>query len=92
MCDQKRRESPTLEFRGELDLSTSGLKNEVERDIQGLANSGGGRYYIRRNLHVREMSEAGFSEHDSLSVKRGQAGGRETRVVCFISALATSRR
>jgi hypothetical protein len=42
LCDEKRRETPRLEFKRELDLSTAGLKAEAEQDIQGLANSGGG--------------------------------------------------
>ncbi len=42
LCDENKRETPRLEFKRELDLSTSSLKAEAEKDIQGLANSGGG--------------------------------------------------
>src|SRR5438309_2207670 len=42
LCDEKRREAPRLEFKQELHLATRGEKSEVEHDIHGLANVGGG--------------------------------------------------
>jgi predicted HTH transcriptional regulator len=42
LCDENRREAPRLEFKQELHLDTQEHKAEVEHDIQGLANAGGG--------------------------------------------------
>lgn len=42
LCDQNRRESARLEFKSELGLGTDREKLEAERDVQGMANSGGG--------------------------------------------------
>lgn len=36
------RENPRLEFKSRLSLTTSGEKNEAERDAMGMANAGGG--------------------------------------------------
>jgi hypothetical protein len=42
LCVSRRREQPQLEFKQELSLDTEADKKEVERDVEGLANAGGG--------------------------------------------------
>jgi hypothetical protein len=42
LCDERRRETQTLDFKGELHLDTDGQKREAERDALGMATGGGG--------------------------------------------------
>ena len=42
VCDEHRRETQTLEFKGELHLETAGEKRDAERDALGMATGGGG--------------------------------------------------
>ncbi len=42
LCDEGRREGPELEYKQELSLETDSDKQEVEKDVLGMANSGGG--------------------------------------------------
>lgn len=42
LCAECRRETQSLEFKGELELDTPGEKNDVEHDAQGMAAGGGG--------------------------------------------------
>jgi hypothetical protein len=42
LCDEDRREQPRLEFKSELLLDRDRDKRDVEEDIEGLANAGGG--------------------------------------------------
>ena len=42
VCDEHRRETQTLEFKGELHLDTNGQKNDAEHDALGMATGGGG--------------------------------------------------
>jgi Schlafen, AlbA_2 len=42
LCEEQRREQPRLEFKRELTLDRDRAKRDVEEDIEGLANAGGG--------------------------------------------------
>jgi hypothetical protein len=42
LCDEHRREQPRLEFKSELKLDRDAEKRDVEQDVEGLANAGGG--------------------------------------------------
>jgi schlafen family protein len=42
LCVERRREQPRLEFKRELSLDGDRAKRDVEEDIEGLANAGGG--------------------------------------------------
>jgi Putative DNA-binding domain len=42
VCSERRRETQTLEFKGELHLDTDGQKRDVEHDALGMATGGGG--------------------------------------------------
>jgi hypothetical protein len=42
LCNERRRETQRLEFKGDLYIDTDGQKRETERDAQGMAFGGGG--------------------------------------------------
>jgi predicted HTH transcriptional regulator len=49
LCDRGQRERPRLEFKESLQLDRDRDKEEVEHDVEGIANAGGGHliYGIR---------------------------------------------
>jgi hypothetical protein len=47
LCNERRRETQSLEFKGELKLDTAGEKSEVEHDAQGRADGGSTRSPLR---------------------------------------------
>src|SRR5262245_48543026 len=42
LCNNRRREQPNLEFKRELSLDRPREREDVEHDVEGLANAGGG--------------------------------------------------
>lgn len=58
LCDERRRETPRLEFKQELSLEKESAKSEAERDVAGMANAGGGHILFG----VMEYEEADGSK------------------------------
>ena len=58
LCDERRRETPRLEFKQELSLEKESAKSEAERDVAGMANAGGGHILFG----VMESEEADGSK------------------------------
>lgn len=55
LCEEQRRENPRLEFKREVALDRPADKDEIEHDVQGLANAGGGHLIV--GIAERELDD-----------------------------------
>jgi hypothetical protein len=59
LCEERRRETQRLEFKGTLKLDTDRQKRDVEEDAQGMAYGGGG--VIIYGISEVELADGGFA-------------------------------
>jgi hypothetical protein len=55
LCDERARETPRLEFKRQLSLAAPRDKDEVERDVSGMASAGGG--YLIYGVEEAELDD-----------------------------------